>query len=222
MNILVIDNFDSFIYNFVDSIQKLGHQVEVVRNSISLNALKCLLEDKNFDGIVLSPGPGRPEQAGICIDLVKALNGKLPIFGICLGHQAIGAAFDVAVVQSAQPTHGKRSALSINSHPIFKGLEADLQVGRYHSLIVETLPVGFELLASNDNEIQAMIHPQKGLLGFQFHPESALTINGDALIKNVLEEMALMANKLNEKNGNLNESIGSNQLKQSTVSEGML
>jgi anthranilate synthase component II len=200
MNILVIDNFDSFIYNFVDSIEKLDHQVTVVRNSMTLSHILDLVETLNIEGIVISPGPGKPEQAGICVALVKELTGRLPIFGICLGHQAIASAFAADVIQAKSPIHGKRSNLKISRHRIFRGFEDGLSVGRYHSLIAKELPVGFELLASCDDEIQAMIHSTKGLIGFQFHPESVLTLDGDKLISNVLVEMQNMALELNTNN----------------------
>jgi anthranilate synthase component II len=204
MNILVIDNFDSFIYNFVDSMQKLGHQIVVVRNSISMESVQRLMLEHQIEGIVISPGPGKPRQAGVCLDLIKSLAGQLPILGICLGHQAIAQAFDVDVVKAEVPVHGKRSTLKLSKHNIFKGFENGLHVGRYHSLIASGLPKGFELLASCDHEVQAMIHSSKGLIGLQFHPESVLTINGDRLIKNVLEEMAIMAQTLSKNTDNDN------------------
>lgn len=182
--VLVIDNYDSFVYNLVESLENLGVETQVVRNSISLEKLKPLLTQ--VDAVLISPGPGRPEQAGITVPLIQYLKGKKPIIGICLGHQALAYALGGAVDRALIPCHGKRSSLTVSQHPLFKDTDLPLLVGRYHSLIVSEAPQSFEVIAHCEDQIQAMYSAQYKFLGLQFHPESILSRDGETLLKNAL------------------------------------
>lgn len=185
MNILVIDNYDSFIYNYVDSLRVLGHTVTVVRNNLDLETIEAKIDALDCKCIVISPGPGKPQTAGVCLELIQAYSGKLPIIGICLGHQALAASYSGTVTQDSVPFHGKRSPISyVSEHALFDGIEGDLFVGRYHSLKVSTLPQGFKVIAQTNDTIMAMANDELGLLGMQFHPESILTAQGNTLIAN--------------------------------------
>ncbi len=190
--ILLIDNYDSFTYNLYQQISMHGKEVMVVRNdAITIEEIELL----SLEAIVLSPGPGNPSEAGICIELVQKLYQKLPIIGICLGHQAIGSAFGANIISSQSIKHGKQSFLG-KDH-FFKLHDGPIKVMRYHSLIIEetSLPKEFEILAraDDDQEIMAIKHVSYPLYGLQFHPESIGTEDGDQLIKYLLEEMNLLA-----------------------------
>ena len=186
--ILLIDNYDSFAYNLYQLIGEINPDIEVSRNDkISLEEIKNL----NPEAIVLSPGPGKPENAGICIDLVREFKGKIPILGVCLGHQSICAAFGGEISYAGRLMHGKSSKISLNDDLIFNGLDDEIYVGRYHSLslVESSLPDEFEVLskACDDGEIMAVKHKNYNIYGLQFHPESILTPDGLAMIKNFLE-----------------------------------
>jgi anthranilate synthase component 2 len=186
--ILLIDNYDSFTYNLYQYIGEIYEDIKVFRNDkISLDEIERL----NPDGIILSPGPGIPENAGICIEVVKKFGGKIPILGICLGHQAIGCAYGGKVVRANNIMHGKTSEISIVQNKLFKNLENSINVMRYHSLIIEknTLPEELEVTAESldDKEIMAVKHREYEVYGLQFHPESILTEKGKQIIKNFLE-----------------------------------
>jgi len=188
MNILVIDNFDSFIYNFIDSVESMGHQTTVFRNDVNMNDIAKEIESHHIQAIVLSPGPGTPQSAGICLELIEMFKGVIPIIGICLGHQALAVALDGEVERDERPVHGKCTELEFpRSHYVFDGMPKSIQVGRYHSLRVTNIPVGFEVIATSEGDIQAMINETQGLLGLQFHPESVLTTQGDRLIQNCMK-----------------------------------
>lgn len=186
--ILLIDNYDSFTFNLYQQISELGEEVTVVRND------KLTVEDVleiNPKAIVLSPGPGRPEQAGIMIDLIKQCYDKIPILGICLGHQAIASAFGGNVIGAKLIMHGKVSAIRHFGSSVFEGLPQEVQVMRYHSLAVEkeTLPSLLEATAfSEDGEIMALAHREHLTVGIQFHPESIGTKEGNEMIANFLQQ----------------------------------
>lgn len=186
--ILLIDNYDSFTFNLYQQISELGEEVTVVRND------KLTVEDvleMNPKAIVLSPGPGRPEQAGIMIDLIKQCYDKIPILGICLGHQAIASAFGGNVIGAKLIMHGKVSAIRHFGSSVFEGLPQEVQVMRYHSLAVEkeTLPSMLKATAfSEDGEIMALAHREHLTVGIQFHPESIGTKEGNEMIANFLQQ----------------------------------
>lgn len=182
--ILLIDNYDSFTYNLYQLMSDIGAEVIVKRNdSLSIDNIKAL----NPAGIVISPGPGRPENAGICIEIIKQFSGKCPLLGICLGHQAMAIAFGGHVTQATEIMHGKTSATTHNQDALFTDIPNPFQAGRYHSLIVEpnTLPKTLIITAqTNNNTIMAMRHQSHPSFGLQFHPESILTPHGQQLLKN--------------------------------------
>nr|WP_321444312.1 aminodeoxychorismate/anthranilate synthase component II [uncultured Cohaesibacter sp.] len=187
--ILILDNYDSFVFNLARYCEELGQQVAVYRNdALSLNDVARL----DPDAILLSPGPGRPEDAGIMIDLIKTFSGRIPILGICLGHQAIGAAFGGIVTHATEPMHGRASALSHDGTGLFAGLPNPLTVGRYHSLVVapDPLPDVLTVTArSQTGEIMGLRHKSHPTHGLQFHPESILTDHGHNLLKHFLERL---------------------------------
>ena len=187
MRVLVIDNYDSFVYNLVQYLAQLGAEVTVRRNDeVDLEELGA------FDGVLVSPGPGTPERAGASIAAIHAAaRRRLPLLGVCLGHQAIGEAYGGRVVRAARVMHGKMSRIAHDGTGLFAGLPSPLEVMRYHSLIVEraSLPDSLEILATStddDTEIQAVRHVEHPVWGVQFHPESVLTQHGKQLLKNFL------------------------------------
>ncbi len=190
--LLVIDNYDSFTYNLVQYFGELGEAVQVVRNDdITLEGIERL----NPARIVVSPGPCTPNEAGISVPAIRHFAGKLPILGVCLGHQSIGQAFGGKIVHAKQLMHGKTSAIQHNSSSVFKGLPVGFQATRYHSLVIErdSLPACFEVTAwTDDGEIMGVRHKSLAVEGVQFHPESILTEHGHALLKNFLEGAATM------------------------------
>jgi len=186
--ILLIDNYDSFTFNLYQQISALGEEVVVIRND------QLSVEDvveMNPKAIILSPGPGRPEQAGIMIDVIKNLYRNIPILGVCLGHQAIAAAFGGQVIGAKAIMHGKVSPIKHIGKSVFTGLPQDVNVMRYHSLAVEkeTLPSTLVVLATTDDqEIMAIAHNEYPVVGIQFHPESIGTKQGDDMIANFLQQ----------------------------------
>ena len=187
--ILLIDNYDSFAYNLFQLIGEVNPDIMVYRNDkISIDEIKTL----NPEAIILSPGPGKPENAGICIEVVKEFYDKVPILGVCLGHQAICTAFGATVSYAKRLMHGKSSIISSNQDSIFKGLPDEITVGRYHSLsmLEETLPDSLKIIskAKDDGEIMAVRHKEFNVYGLQFHPESILTPDGLTIIRNFLEK----------------------------------
>lgn len=185
--ILLIDNYDSFSYNLYQLIGQIDEDINVFRNDkITLDEISKL----NPSMIVLSPGPGRPEDAGICIDIVKEFYDKIPILGVCLGHQSICMAFGGVISYASELMHGKSSIISLSDDLIFKGLDKEITVGRYHSLSLkdETLPKELKLIArSDDGEIMAVKHEKFNVYGLQFHPESILTPDGLSILTNFSE-----------------------------------
>ncbi|MBE0619902.1 MAG: aminodeoxychorismate/anthranilate synthase component II [Burkholderiales bacterium] len=184
--LLMIDNYDSFTYNLVQYFGELGEEVKVVRNdAIDLAGIAALAPAR----IVISPGPCTPKEAGISVSLVREFAGKLPILGVCLGHQAIGEAFGGHIVHAGRVMHGKTSDIRHGSQGVFAGLPSPFSATRYHSLVIEraSLPGCLEITAeSEDGEIMGVRHRQFALEGVQFHPESILTEHGHKLLKNFL------------------------------------
>ena len=187
MMILVIDNYDSFVYNLVQYLGEMGERLEVFRNDkLSLSDIAKLAPEK----IIISPGPGRPEDAGISCSLIREFAGKIPILGVCLGHQCIGYAFGGEVVRAERIMHGKTSLIYHNQKGIFEGITNPFEATRYHSLIVkaDNLPECFEIIAQTDRkEIMGIKHKDYSIWGVQFHPESILTKEGKKLLRNFLE-----------------------------------
>lgn len=188
--ILLIDNYDSFSYNLYQLIGSVNPDIQVVRNDeISLGEIEKLAPE----AIVLSPGPGRPEEAGICIPVIKEFAGKIPILGVCLGHQSICEAFGGVVSYAKELKHGKRDEMiQYGSNVLFKGLQEKFPAARYHSLaaIEETLPEELVVTArAEDGEIMAVEHKEYPVYGVQFHPESVMTPDGRKMIENFLERV---------------------------------
>jgi anthranilate synthase component 2 len=185
--VLVIDNYDSFTYNLVQYLGELGADVQVVRNDAA--SIETIAASKP-ERIVISPGPGRPEQAGVTMEVIRHLGATLPILGVCLGHQAIGAAFGGSVVRAAAPMHGKTSTIEHDRRGVFTGIEGPFTASRYHSLIVaeDGLPAELEIAARTreDGSIMGIRHRRLPIHGVQFHPESILTGEGHRLLRNFL------------------------------------
>ena len=186
--LLVIDNYDSFTYNLVQYLGELGATVEVRRNDrVTLEEIEHQLQPER---IVISPGPGTPNDAGITLDVIKRFAGEIPLLGVCLGHQAIGQAFGGKVVRAPELMHGKASEVSHDGKTIFSGLNDHFLAGRYHSLIVEreSLPSCLEISAYTADEIiMGLRHRELKVEGVQFHPESILTSDGKQLLANFLK-----------------------------------
>jgi len=188
--ILLIDNYDSFSYNLFQLIGRYENDIKVLRNdAVGVNDALSLKPKAIF----LSPGPGRPENAGICVDLIRAATGKIPLFGVCLGHQAICTAFGATVSYAGKIMHGKTSEVKLDTEcPIFRNLPERIPVGRYHSLaaVKSTVPDCLRITAeTDDGEIMAVAHTEYPIYGLQFHPESVLTPDGDIILKNFMEEI---------------------------------
>jgi anthranilate synthase/aminodeoxychorismate synthase-like glutamine amidotransferase len=185
--ILVIDNYDSFTYNLVQYLGELGAELEVVRNDqTTVQEIEKTLPER----IVISPGPKTPTEAGICLEVIRRFSGRVPILGVCLGHQAIGQAFGGKVIRAPQIMHGKTSLITHDGKTIFRGLPNPFPATRYHSLIVEreSLPACLEISASSpDGLIMGLRHREMNVEGVQFHPESVLTESGKELLANFLK-----------------------------------
>lgn len=185
--ILLIDNYDSFVYNLYQFLAVEDPDVRLVRNDRITPEEALAMKP---DAIVISPGPGKPSDAGVCVELIRRLEGRMPILGVCLGHQAIAEAFGATVTHASRLMHGKTSLLTdVADDIIFRGIKRPVQVARYHSLSVQesTLPEELEVTAcSDDGEIMAMRHRKYPVYGLQFHPESVMTPEGPAMIRNFL------------------------------------
>ena len=189
--LLVIDNYDSFTYNLVQYLGELGAEVEVRRNdAVTVDEVGQMAPA----GIVLSPGPCAPAQAGVTVDVIRAWGSRIPTLGVCLGHQAIGEAYGGRVVRASRAVHGKASRVTHDGSDLFTGVPNPLEVGRYHSLIVEreSLPSELEVSATAEDdprEIHALRHREHPVWGVQFHPESVLTPHGKRILKNFLQRV---------------------------------
>lgn len=193
--ILLIDNYDSFTYNLYQYFGELGEEITVIRNDrLTIDDIKQL----NPEAIILSPGPGRPENAGICVDVIKAFQGSIPILGICLGHQAIGYAFGATIDRADNIMHGKTSQVEHTCSDVFEGLPQHLEVMRYHSLVINKQTVPEELFVlgttTSDEEIMAVKHKRFPIYGLQFHPESVGTVHGKKMLANFLAEIRKESN----------------------------
>ncbi len=193
--ILMIDNYDSFTYNLVQYLGELGAEVETVRNdAVSVDDVVQMKPD----GIVISPGPCTPNEAGICVDMVRALSPTVPILGVCLGHQCIGQAFGAEVVRANRIMHGKTSMIYHRSQGIFAGLPQPFEATRYHSLVLakDSIPECLSVMAwteaGDDHEIMGLPHAEFNVQGVQFHPESILTTSGHDLLRNFLQTISML------------------------------
>lgn len=184
---LVIDNYDSFVHNLARYFELSGVETRVERNdAITIEDIR----DIQPDAIILSPGPCTPKEAGICVDIVKSFGPDIPILGVCLGHQAIGEAYGAVTLRAEAPVHGKATTITHDGKNVFKGLPSPLDVGRYHSLIVQQPGKNCKLITTaqtETGEIMALTHPSHPVYGVQFHPESVLTQHGQSLINNFVD-----------------------------------
>ncbi|MEH6943399.1 anthranilate synthase component II [Bacillus sp. JJ722] len=184
--ILLIDNYDSFTYNLYQQIGEYYSDIVVIRNDrITVDEV----EEMKPEAIILSPGPGRPEDAGICMEVIERLYSSIPILGICLGHQSIGAAFGAKIISAKKIMHGKMSAVSHSGIGVFAGLPQDVEVMRYHSLAVDrsSLPDCLSIEATSDGELMSIAHKEYPVVGIQFHPESIGTKDGSIMIRSFLQ-----------------------------------
>lgn len=190
---LMIDNYDSFVYNLVRYLEELNEEVKVCRND------KLTLEDvekMHPEGIIISPGPKSPEQSGICVDIIKKFSGKIPILGICLGHQCIGYAFGANIIKGKEPVHGKIFKVYHKNIGVFKEIKNPVEVTRYHSLVIEkeTLPKCLNITCETaDGVIMGVRHEKYLVEGVQFHPEAELTECGHEMLKNFIEEARMFS-----------------------------
>ena len=185
--LLMIDNYDSFTFNLVQYFGELGQEVQVIRNDAITPAEIAALKPSH---LVLSPGPCSPAEAGVCVPAVRELVGRLPILGVCLGHQSIGAALGGRIVRARRQMHGKTSVIETDGRGVFQGLPQKMTVIRYHSLVVErtSLPDTLEVSATaDDGEIMGLRHRELAIEGVQFHPESVLSEHGHAMLRNFLD-----------------------------------
>ncbi|WP_138207169.1 anthranilate synthase component II [Haloimpatiens lingqiaonensis] len=184
---LMIDNYDSFVYNLVRYLEELQEDVKVYRNDkLSIDDIKKM----NPEGIIISPGPKSPEDSGICVEVIKEFAGKIPILGICLGHQSIGYAFGARIIKGKEPVHGKVTDIHHDDKGVFQGIKNPVKVTRYHSLIIEkeSLPHCLEITSeTSDGVIMGIRHKNFLVEGVQFHPEAALTECGHEMLKNFLQ-----------------------------------
>lgn len=185
---LMIDNYDSFVYNLVRYFKELDEEIVIYRNDkITIDKIKKI----NPTGIILSPGPKSPKESNICLDIIKEFKGKIPILGICLGHQCIGYAFESNIIKGESPVHGKVSKIKHNNSGIFKNIKNPLNVTRYHSLKIDENSISNELAITaltEDNVIMAVEHREYPIWGVQFHPEAILTECGHEILSNFIGE----------------------------------
>ncbi|MEI8655995.1 MULTISPECIES: aminodeoxychorismate/anthranilate synthase component II [Vibrio] len=186
-NIVFIDNFDSFTYNLVDQFRSLGHQVTIYRNHIAADTIQNAVEALEQPVIVLSPGPGAPSEAGVMPEILKRLKGKVPMIGICLGHQAIVEAYGGTVAGAGEIVHGKVSMMEHQNHALYQGLPSPLAIARYHSLVATHVSEELTVTAEVDGLVMSVVHEQDHVCGFQFHPESIMTTQGATLLENAID-----------------------------------
>ena len=196
--LLMIDNYDSFVYNLVRYFEELGEDIIIYRNDkITIKDI----ESMNIDGIVISPGPKSPKEAGLSLDIIDKFKGKLPILGICLGHQCIGHYFNAVVKKGNEPVHGKMFNITHNNKGIFKEVKNPLRVTRYHSLIVdkENFPDSLEIISeTEDNIIMGIKHKEYPIYGVQFHPEAEMTEEGHKILNNFIKITKEFSKKSNK------------------------
>jgi anthranilate synthase/aminodeoxychorismate synthase-like glutamine amidotransferase len=185
--ILLIDNLDSFSFNLVESFQRLGCTGRTLRHSVAASDALAIAQERKAV-IVLSPGPGKPEDAGCCTELIALAKGKVPLLGICLGHQAIVKEAGGTICRAPEPVHGKTSLLEHDGHGAFQGLPNPVRIGRYHSLCTRDLPNRFIVHAHIDGMAMGISDPDAMQTGIQFHPESILTTHGDRMLANILDQ----------------------------------
>lgn len=187
-HIVLLDNFDSFTYNLVDEVRNLGFDLTVYRNNVDVNTIyEALCSQNQPTLLMLSPGPGTPSAAGCMPELIKKIKGKIPVLGICLGHQCIVEYYGGTIDSADQVKHGKASAIAHNHEQIFGQLPQPLTVARYHSLMATKVPNCLDVIAKYENIPMAVYHQQDKMLGFQFHPESILTAHGSQLLTQSIE-----------------------------------
>ncbi|EGR2418220.1 aminodeoxychorismate/anthranilate synthase component II [Vibrio cholerae] len=186
-NILFIDNFDSFTYNLVDQFRSLGHVVTIYRNNLSADAIEQALQQLDNPVVVLSPGPGAPSEAGSMPELLQRLKGKVPMIGICLGHQAIVEAYGGVVAGAGEIIHGKVSMMEHQNHAIYRGLPSPLAIARYHSLVATQVPSALTVTAEVNGLVMSVVNEADKVCGFQFHPESIMTTHGATLLANAID-----------------------------------
>lgn len=185
--ILLIDNLDSFSFNLVESFQRLGCTGQTLRHSVAASEALAIAQERQAV-IVLSPGPGKPEDAGCCMELIALAKGRVPLLGICLGHQAIVKEAGGTICRAPEPVHGKTSTIDHDGRGVFEGLPNPLRVGRYHSLCTRDLANRFTVHAEINGMAMGISDPDAMQTGIQFHPESILTTHGDRLLANVLDQ----------------------------------
>jgi len=186
-NIVFIDNFDSFTYNLVDQFRSLGHKVTIYRNHIAADTIQAAVEALENPVIVLSPGPGAPSEAGVMPEVLQRLKGKVPMIGICLGHQAIVEAYGGTVSGAGEIVHGKISMMQHQQHPLYQGLPSPLAIARYHSLVATHVSEQLTVTAEVDGLVMSVVNEQDKICGFQFHPESIMTTQGATLLENAID-----------------------------------
>lgn len=185
-NIIFVDNFDSFTYNLVDQFRSLGHDVKIYRNSIDVSTIEQALEGLDQPVVLLSPGPGAPSEAGCMPELIQRLKGKVPMIGICLGHQAIVEAYGGTVAGAGEIIHGKVSMMEHDNHATYNNLPSPLAIARYHSLVATEVSDALTVTAEVNGLVMSVVHEQDKVCGFQFHPESIMTTYGATLLGNAI------------------------------------
>ena len=193
-NIVFLDNFDSFTYNLVDQFRTLGHHVTIYRNHIPAETIEQAVSQLDNPVVLLSPGPGAPSAAGSMPELIQRLKGKVPMIGICLGHQAIVEAYGGTVAGAGNIVHGKVSMMEHQNHATYTNLPSPLAIARYHSLVATHIPPQLTVTAEVDGLVMSVVQEQDKVCGFQFHPESIMTTHGATLLANAIE-WALERNK---------------------------
>ena len=193
--VVMIDNQDSFTFNLVDELKLQNCQLKIYQNYVKADVIEALYEAGEMDLLLLSPGPGDPQQAGCCLELVERLMGKVVIAGICLGHQVIISCLGGDIGQFAGAVHGKSSLVNHNQQGLFADLQSPMNVARYHSLSAQQVPEPLEVTAECDGIAMAVASEKLGLYGLQFHPESILTIHGQQIISNLLTQVRLFQEK---------------------------
>ncbi|ELY3854251.1 gamma-glutamyl-gamma-aminobutyrate hydrolase family protein [Providencia huaxiensis] len=185
-NILLLDNVDSFTYNLVDQLRSGGHQVIIYRNTVSASHILSVLNNMDSPILVLSPGPGKPSEAGSMPEVLQQVKGKIPVIGICLGHQAIVEAYGGTVSAAGEILHGKSSIATHDELAMFANLENPISVARYHSLVGSQIPSSLTICAQSNGMVMAVRNDSDRVCGFQFHPESILTTTGKQLLENTV------------------------------------